>query len=343
MLKSLSKKQLLLPKASVEKSMQDLKVACLKREVALLDQPPSSGEHKGEEELMKNAEMRGEFELSLQAGGKEAENLEMFFAGMEGLREVMRKVKSTTRQLRDLHDQSFDPKISKEEKAGVRTMFNKLMNKNEALLESVRKKTLELKGVELTSDAFSKLKHNLLNGANMKSAKLLLDYKTVLRDHDTLLKEETWREMKEARLDESGDAVREDIEAAGERSMPFDPRAEQVGDFMQKFVFREKAAHAKQYLEEKHRDLEIIERNLTELNELMKDFAVMVESANEPLEQIDTYMRSTKANMAVVEENLRQAKYKVLGMRKKKLYTALGVVAVVVVVVAVVVGIVCLL
>jgi t-SNARE complex subunit (syntaxin) len=47
-------------------------------------------------------------------------------------------------------------------------------------------------------------------------------------------------------------------------------------------------------LEEKQRDLEVIEKNMMELNELMKDFAVMVESANEPLDQIDTYLRGTK-------------------------------------------------
>ncbi len=47
-------------------------------------------------------------------------------------------------------------------------------------------------------------------------------------------------------------------------------------------------------MEEKQRDLEVIEKNMMELNELMKDFAVMVESANEPLDQIDTYLRGTK-------------------------------------------------
>lgn len=57
---------------------------------------------------------------------------------------------------------------------------------------------------------------------------------------------------------------------------------------------REKASSAKKYLEEKQRDLEVIEKNMMELNELMKDFAVMVESANEPLDQIDTYLRGTK-------------------------------------------------
>lgn len=46
--------------------------------------------------------------------------------------------------------------------------------------------------------------------------------------------------------------------------------------------------------------------------------------------------------MVMVDENLRQAKYKVLGMRKKKLFTALGIAVVVIVVVAVVVGVVCL-
>jgi t-SNARE complex subunit (syntaxin) len=59
-------------------------------------------------------------------------------------------------------------------------------------------------------------------------------------------------------------------------------------------VCREKASSAKKYLEEKQRDLEVIEKNMMELNELMKDFAVMVESANEPLDQIDTYLRGTK-------------------------------------------------
>ncbi len=61
-------------------------------------------------------------------------------------------------------------------------------------------------------------------------------------------------------------------------------------------VRREKASSAKKYLEEKQRDLEVIEKNMMELNELMKDFAVMVESANEPLDQIDTYLRGTKVH-----------------------------------------------
>ncbi len=47
--------------------------------------------------------------------------------------------------------------------------------------------------------------------------------------------------------------------------------------------------------------------------------------------------------MVIVEDNLRKAKYTVTSMRKKKLYTALGVAAVVIIVVAVVVGIVMLL
>lgn len=59
---------------------------------------------------------------------------------------------------------------------------------------------------------------------------------------------------------------------------------------------REKASHAKRYLEEKQRELEIIERNMMELNELMRDFAVMVESANEPLDQIDSFLKGAKVH-----------------------------------------------
>merc|ERR1711879_213273 len=192
------------------------------------------------------------------------------------------------------------------------------------------------------SDSLRKLKHNILNGTNMKSAQLLLDFKSVLKDHNQRLKEETWRQLKEQRLNGKGDALPyDDYDFRDEHT--FDPNTEQVGDFMQKFIFREKASSAKKYLEEKQRDLEVIEKNMMELNELMKDFAVMVESANEPLDQIDTYLRGTEANMVMVEENLRQAKYKVMGMRKKKLFTALGVAVVVIVVVAVVVGLVALL
>merc|ERR1711879_34071 len=196
------------------------------------------------------------------------------------------------------------------------------------------------------SDSLRKLKHNIMGGTNMKSAQLLLDFKSVLKDHNQRLKEETWGQLKEQRLDPQGNALvndDDDDEDDFHDARAFDPNTEQVGDFMQKFVFREKASSAKKYLEEKQRDLEVIEKNMMELNELMKDFAVMVESANEPLDQIDTYLRGTKANMVMVEENLRQAKYKVLGMRKKKLFTALGVAVVVIVVVAVVVGLVALL
>lgn len=70
---------------------------------------------------------------------------------------------------------------------------------------------------------------------------------------------------------------------------------------MANWLNREKASHAKRYLEEKQRDLEIIERNMIELNELMRDFAVMVESANEPLDQIDTYLKSTKVRSYLVD------------------------------------------
>jgi t-SNARE complex subunit (syntaxin) len=286
--------------------------------------------------------VRGEFELSLQASGEEAQQLERFFAGVDALKEAMRRVKATNKRLHDLHERAFDDETSAEEAHELREA--KLVAKNEALFEAVRERTLDLKDVPLTGDSFRKLKHNILNGTNMKSAKLLLDFKGVLKDHNQRLKEDTWRQLKEQRLDDKGNTLDDDDDDdAFHDAHTFDPNTEQVGDFMQKFVFREKASSAKKYLEEKQRDLEVIEKNMMELNELMKDFAVMVESANEPLDQIDAYIRGTKANMVMVEENLRQAKYKVLGMRKKKLFTALGVAVVVIVVVAVVVGLVCLL
>lgn len=340
--KSMIKKEL---REKEDTKYNNMKVACLKREVVVAnDHAPSSGDYDAEDDNAAEGKVRGEFELSLQASGEEAQNLERFFAGVDSLKDALRRVKATTRRLGDVHDQAFDPTTPPDAAHDLREMFARLVTKNEALLEGVRAKTMELKGVELTSDAFRKLKHNILNGTNMKSAKLLLDYKGILKDHNLRLREETFRQLKEQPLDEKGDSLADDDpQGDSSSSSTFDPSTEQVGDFMQKFVFREKASSAKKYLEEKQRDLENIERNMMELNELMKDFAVMVESANEPLDQIDTYLRSTKANMVMVEENLRQAKYKVLGMRKKKLFTALGVAVVVIVVVAVVVGIVCLL
>ncbi|ELR23485.1 uncharacterized protein ACA1_071060 [Acanthamoeba castellanii str. Neff] len=329
-----------------------MKVACLKREVKLLDHAPepSSGDFGVDADPTVNGKVRGEFELSLQASGEEAQHLEQFFAGVDALKEAMRRVKATNRRLRDLHEQAFDvesPPTSANEAHELREAFARLVAKNEAQFEDVRERTLDLKDVPLESDSFRRLKHNILNGTNMKSAQLLLDFKSVLKDHNQRLKEETWRQLKEQRLDPQGNALENDEDDDDDDDFhdarAFDPNTEQVGDFMQKFVFREKASSAKKYLEEKQRDLEVIEKNMMELNELMKDFAVMVESANEPLDQIDTYLRGTKANMVMVEENLRQAKYKVMGMRKKKLFTALGVAVVVIVVVAVVVGLVCLL
>lgn len=184
------------------------------------------------------AEVRGEFELSLQASGEEGEELDRFFAGVEELKQRMAKVKATTRRLREIHQQCFDRAVPPEETEQMREAFSRLVGKNESLLEGMRQRTMELKGVELVSDSFRKLKHNILNGTNMKAAKLLLDYKAVLKEHNQQLKEDTWRQLKEQRLDEHGDVLQEDEDDASLRSEAFDPQTEQVQDFMQKFVFR---------------------------------------------------------------------------------------------------------
>ena len=343
LLKSFSKRKLLADKAlsadrkpkkepserrlKEEEKGEQMKVACLKREVKILDDghhQASSG-HFDDANPTVNGKVRGEFELSLRASGDEAQHLEQFFAGVDALKEAMRRVKTTNRRLRDLHEQAFDDAAT--EAHDVRAAFTKLVDKNEALFAEVREKTLNLKDVPLTSDSFRKLKHNILNGTNMKSAQLLLDFKSVLKDYNQRLKEETWRQLKEQRLDDKGDALPDDgHDDDYDFHDAFDPNIEQVGDFMQKFIFRyahlsvvvvmvvcvgvdpqvlccvvrrEKASSAKKYLEEKQRDLEVIEKNMMELNELMKDFAVMVESANEPLDQIDTYLHATKVHSCI--------------------------------------------
>jgi len=288
--------------------------------------------HLGNEQT--DDKLKGEFEVSLEASGEDAKTLDEFFAGVEEMEQVMARLKDRAKTLFSLDDEiaeTMDPV----EKKSLRADFSKVSGKTEKQFETLRTLTKQLKSAEFKDENTMKLKHNILNGLNMKTTKLLLQYKAVLNSFNLKMKEDTWKEMKEQQLDENDRVVKESFE--------HDPKQEQVGDFMQKFIFREQAQNAKRYLDEKQRDLEMIERNMVELSELMRDFAVMVESANEPLEQIDVYLQETKANMVIVEENLKQAKYKVLGMRKKKLYTALGVIAVVVIVVAVVVGIVCLL
>jgi hypothetical protein len=223
-----------------------MKVACIKREVKLLDQGggghrASSGDFGEEEEVdpTVNGKVRGEFELSLQASGEEAQQLERFFAGVDALKEAMRRVKATNKRLHDLHERAFDDETSAEEAHELREAFAKLVAKNEALFEAVRERTLDLKDVPLTGDSFRKLKHNILNGTNMKSAKLLLDFKGVLKDHNQRLKEDTWRQLKEQRLDDKGNTLDDDDDDdAFHDAHTFDPNTEQVGDFMQKFVFR---------------------------------------------------------------------------------------------------------
>lgn len=214
---------------------EGLKVACLNREVVVPKRGVSGGDFDGGEAA--EGEVRGEFELSLQASGEEADNLDRFFVGVEDLKRRISDVKATTRRLRELHQRSFDSEASPEEAARARESFTRLVGKNEELLVGVRQRTMELKGVELVSDSFRKLKHNILNGMNMKTAKLLLDYKTVLNEHNQRLKDDTWRQLREQRLDERGDVLGDD-EDDEHHLTAFDSQTEQVGDFMQKFVFR---------------------------------------------------------------------------------------------------------
>ncbi len=245
LLKSFSKRKLLADKAlpadrkpkkepserrlKKEEKGEQMKVACLKREVKLLDDghhQASSGDFDDANPTV-NGKVRGEFELSLQASGDEAQHLEQFFAGVDALKEAMRRVKTTNRRLRDLHEQAFDDATTSATEAhDLRAAFTKLVDKNEALFAEVREKTLDLKDVPLTSDSFRKLKHNILNGTNMKSAQLLLDFKSVL---------------KEQRLNGKGDALPDDghdDDYDFHDAHAFDPNTEQVGDFMQKFIFR---------------------------------------------------------------------------------------------------------
>ncbi len=260
LLKSFSKRKLLADKAlpadrkpkkelserrlKKEEKGEQMKVACLKREVKILDDghhQASSGDFDDANPTV-NGKVRGEFELSLQASGDEAQHLEQFFAGVDALKEAMRRVKTTNRRLRDLHEQAFDDATTSATEAhDLRAAFTKLVDKNEALFAEVREKTLDLKDVPLTSDSLRKLKHNILNGTNMKSAQLLLDFKSVLKDHNQRLKEETWRQLKEQRLDDKGDALPDDGHDEDydfHDAHAFDPNTEQVGDFMQKFIFR---------------------------------------------------------------------------------------------------------
>jgi len=155
---------------------------------------------RGRKATRQEGELRGEFEVSLQASGEEADKLDQFFLGVDSLKRTMAQVKATTRRLQELHRQTFG-----DEEAGIpsaaegqegeqlREAFSRLVKKNESLVATVRERAVELRSVELTDESFRKLKHNIMNGISMKAAKLLLDYRTVLNDHNQRLKELTWR------------------------------------------------------------------------------------------------------------------------------------------------------
>ncbi len=254
----------------------------------------------GKETIVKDdtqeVQMKNEFEISLQATGEEGKRLETFFAGVESLKEVMKVVKENTEKLKRLISDYDESGKGPAEKQKIHSAINSLKNKNELYLEEMRSRTLDLKSIPFTGDDFRKLQHNLINGLNIKSAKYLLNYKNALNTYNEIIKEETWREMKEQEVNDYelvSDQERDMMNDSSSSSSMLQEN-EQVGDFMQRVVFREQAVNAKRYLEEKQRELQTLERNLLDLSELMKDFAIMVESANEPLEQIDTYLQETK-------------------------------------------------
>eukprot|EP01111_Echinosteliopsis_oligospora_P010904 TRINITY_DN347_c0_g1_i1.p1 TRINITY_DN347_c0_g1~~TRINITY_DN347_c0_g1_i1.p1 ORF type:complete len:348 (-),score=71.65 TRINITY_DN347_c0_g1_i1:141-1100(-) len=186
-----------------------------------------------------------------------------------------------------------------------------MIDETNTKVQQVRK---QLENMKITKESEGsatelRIRANMHGTLTNKFLEIAQEYQEVQTNYKNRYKEKIERQYKIAKPDASHEEIEEAIES-GDSSKVF---ANQILDTH----LHQQAKNALAYIEARHRDIKQIESSIQELHQLFIDFAVLVESQGELLNQIEYNVTSSVAYTAKGADELRGAVKQAKRSRKK--------------------------
>ncbi|EGG13782.1 t-SNARE family protein [Cavenderia fasciculata] len=187
-------------------------------------------------------------------------------------------------------------------------------------LDSMKEGNDRYASVKTATPTEVRIRSNMHNTLTQKFVEMMREYQEIQNNYKNKYKEKIERQYRIVKPDASEDEIRAAMDS-GDSSKIF-------ADTILYTHLHTQAKNALAYIQDRHNDIQRLERSIAELHQLFLDMAVLVEVQGEILNQIEANVESTVLNTKEGVENLAEAN-RLHKKGRKKMYILLCIVVIV--------------
>jgi len=280
----------------------------------------------------------GDIELGLK--GKDAaappsedgdnEFMNAFFQDVGAIKTTMSNIRRNIKQIEEKYVQSLNSiSIDQGGKGGneIQQLIdgtNKSVTEIRAKLDEMKKGNTQYAATKNATPTEIRIRTNMQGTLTQKFLELATEYQEVQTNYKNKYQEKIERQYKIAKPDATPDEIEQAIES-GDSTKIF---ANQILDSH----LHQQAKNALAYIEARHADIKRIEASIQQLHQLFVDMAILVDTQQEMLNQIEYNVSTSVAYTAKGVEELKSA-VKLQKKSRKKMYIIICILVVVVIVI----------
>jgi len=266
------------------------------------------------------------------AGGEGEEFMSDFFQDVGAIKSSMTSIRRNIKSIEEKYVASLNS-ISVDQGNKASTELQELIEETNRTSQEVRSR---LENLKVNNEAYSRskgctptelrIRTNMLGTLSQKFVELMQEYQEVQTNYKNKYKEKVERQYKIAKPD----ATAEEIETAmdsGDSSKIF---ANQILDTH----LHTQAKNALAYIQDRHRDILLLEASIRELHQLFLDMSILVASQGELIDQIEYNVNQSVAYTTQGVEELRKAIVYQKKSRKKMIILIVIVIIILIVILA---------